>query len=226
MRKSFWKTLLSSESLIEEAKNDSLRMLDAGQEMFNICLHALHEQSEKGVLTKVARMDKALNGLQREVRKKVFEHLVISRGRDLLTGLQLTSIVIDLERIGDYNKNVAELLDIFPMEMSWDHYDEIFDQVRENTLEQFDYTRMALGEDDEKAARKMIRRYDVISKMCDGVLADLASDPDEEVDTIEKRFLALVLIMRYLKRVNAHLKNIATSVVNPFHDIGFRPGAV
>jgi phosphate transport system protein len=200
-------------------------MLDAGQEMFNIVLHALHEQSEKGVLGKVARMDKALNGLQREVRKKVYEHLVISRGRDLLTGLQLTSIVIDLERIGDYNKNMAELLEIFPMEMSWDEYDETFEKVRENTLEQFDYTRMALAEDDEKAARQMIRRYDRISKACDGVLAELASD-EAEGDTIEKRFLALVLIMRYLKRLNAHLKNIATSVVNPFHDIGFRPGAM
>ena len=225
MRKSFWKTLLSSESLIEEAKSDSLRMLDAGQEMFNIVLHALQEQSEKGVLAKVARMDKALNSLQREVRKKVFEHLVISRGRDLLTGLQLTSIVIDLERIGDYNKNMAELLEIFPREMSWDQYDKTFEKVRENTLDQFECTRMALGEDDEKAARQMIRRYDRISKSCDGVLADLASSQADE-DTIEKRFLALVLIMRYLKRVNAHLKNIATSVVNPFHDIGFRPGAM
>ena len=35
-----------------------------------------------------------------------------------------------------------------------------------------------------------------------------------------------VLIMRYFKRVNAHLKNSATSVINPFHEIGFRPGAI
>ena len=225
MRKSFWKTLLSSESLIEEAKSDSLRMLDAGQEMFNIVLHAMHEQSEKGVLAKVARMDKALNSLQRDVRKKVFEHLVISRGRDLLTGLQLTSIVIDLERIGDYNKNMAELLEVFPNRLNWDDYDETFDKVRVGTLEQFECTRRALAGDDEESARKMIRRYDLISKTCDGVLSDLASSHADE-DTIEKRFLGLVLIMRYLKRVNAHLKNIATSVVNPFHDIGFRPGAL
>jgi hypothetical protein len=28
--------------------------------------------------------------------------------------------------------------------------------------------------------------------------------------------------MRYLKRVSAHLKNVASSVVNPYHRIGFR----
>ncbi|MBW2264496.1 MAG: hypothetical protein JRG91_21225 [Deltaproteobacteria bacterium] len=79
MKKSFWKTLLSSESLIEEAKQDSLRMLDAGQEMFHVVLHGMHEEREAGARQKVTRMDKALNNLQREVRKKVYEHLVVSR---------------------------------------------------------------------------------------------------------------------------------------------------
>ena len=32
----------------------------------------------------------------------------------------------------------------------------------------------------------------------------------------------LALYIRYLKRVCAHLRNISTSIVNPFHRIGFR----
>jgi len=28
--------------------------------------------------------------------------------------------------------------------------------------------------------------------------------------------------LRYLKRVSAHLKNVATSVVNPYHRIGYK----
>ena len=32
----------------------------------------------------------------------------------------------------------------------------------------------------------------------------------------------LAIYLRYLKRVSAHLKNVATSVVNPYHRIGFR----
>jgi phosphate uptake regulator len=225
MKPSFWKTLLASESLIEDAKADSLRMLDAGQEMFNVVLHVMKERREKGVRQQVARMDKSLNNLQREVRKKVYEHLVISRARDLATGLQLTSIVIDLERIGDYTKNMAELLDLFPDEMNWEPYQDQFEQVRAATLELFELTRRALADDDEEAARKMIKKYDRISKICDGTLEDVM-EAQMDSPTVEKRFLSLVLIMRYLKRVNAHLKNIATSVVNPFHEIGFRPGAV
>jgi hypothetical protein len=30
------------------------------------------------------------------------------------------------------------------------------------------------------------------------------------------------LYLRYLKRMSAHVKNVATSIVNPFHRIGFR----
>ncbi len=224
-KKSFWKALLSSENLMEEAKQDSLRMLDAGLEMFHVVMHGMHEEREAGTQAKVARMDKALNNLQRDVRKKVYEHLVISRNRDLILGLQLTSIVIDLERIGDYTKNMAELLELFPEEMNWKPYDRKFESVRKSTLEQFECTRLALADEDEKAARKMIKRYDGISKTCDGMLTELMKSQADE-PSIEKRFVALVLIMRYLKRVNAHLKNIATSVVNPFHEIGFRPGAV
>ena len=70
----------------------------------------------------------------------------------------------------------------------------------------------------------MDRNGHKLSKTCDSVLT--ASFESEDGDIIEKRFLGLVLIMRYFKRVNAHLKNSATSVINPFHEIGFRPGAI
>jgi hypothetical protein len=34
---------------------------------------------------------------------------------------------------------------------------------------------------------------------------------------------ALALYTRWLKRINSHLRNITTSVVNPFDRIGFEP---
>lgn len=225
MKKSFWKYLLSSESLIDEAKSDSVRMLDAGLEMFNLVLHVLHEGGDRDTRRKVAAMDKALNNLQRDIRKKVYEHLVLSRSKDLLTGLQLTSIVIDLERIGDYTKNMAELIDMFPDKTDWSPYEKKFEQVKTKTLKQFESTRKALVEQDEQAARQVLKRYDKISKTCDSMLTEIIAARLGET-TVEKRFLGLVLIMRYLKRVNAHLKNTVTSVINPFHEIGFRPGAV
>ena len=34
---------------------------------------------------------------------------------------------------------------------------------------------------------------------------------------------SVALYARYLKRVGAHLKNITTTIVNPFEDIGYKP---
>jgi hypothetical protein len=34
--------------------------------------------------------------------------------------------------------------------------------------------------------------------------------------------VTVALHLRFLKRVSAHLKNVATSVVNPYYRIGFR----
>ena len=47
-------------------------------------------------------MDKKINSFERDVRRKVMTHLAISGSQDLGSGLILTSVVIDIERIGDY----------------------------------------------------------------------------------------------------------------------------
>jgi hypothetical protein len=35
--------------------------------------------------------------------------------------------------------------------------------------------------------------------------------------------VSLAMYFRWLKRINSHLRNITTSVVNPFDRIGFEP---
>ena len=47
---------------------------------------------------------------------------------------------------------------------------------------------------------------------------------DEEADSVQRSAICLVILMRYIKRVASHLKNVCSAVVNPFHQIGFRPG--
>jgi phosphate uptake regulator len=48
------------------------------------------------------------------VRRKVLRYLAIAGTVDLVPGLVLTGIVIDIERIGDYTKNIAELATTYP----------------------------------------------------------------------------------------------------------------
>ena len=39
----------------------------------------------------------------------------------------------------------------------------------------------------------------------------------------QKEAAAVTLYARYLKRVGGHLKNITTTMLNPYEEIGYRP---
>ena len=56
-----------------------------------------------------------------------------------------------------------------------------------------------------------------VRRICDTVLEDLF-----KIERLDKnRAMVCALYARYLKRVSAQLKNIATSVVQPFDQIGY-----
>ena len=52
-------------------------------------------------------------------------------------------------------------------------------------------------------------------------LSDLILEKDKTLKPGDA--VALALYFRWLKRTNAHLRNITTSVVNPFDRIGYQP---
>ena len=71
--------------------------------------------------------------------------------------------------------------------------------------------------DRDKAQRAMDMHFQ-ISEKCDRMFEELASE--RELDT--EYAVIYTLLARYLKRVSSHLKNIASSAVNPFPKMGFR----
>ena len=223
MFRGLWEFLKNKENLLDDATVDCLMMLATGKEMFRIVTYALEQETDRKVRERVAAMDIQVNHEQEKVRKKVLEHLAISRRSGLLRSLQLTAMVIDLERIGDYGKNLAELVDVLPAKLQFGAYRKRYEMVQESTLELFDLTRDTIRDDDEILARQVVDRYDVISKTCDGTVMELIEKLGDG-DTVNKSELGLALLLRYTKRVAAHLKNIATSVSNPYHRIGRRPG--
>ncbi len=59
-----------------------------------------------------------------------------------------------------------------------------------------------------------------IARRTDEILATLIGHDDTGLPC--KEAVTTALYVRFLKRVSAHLMNIASSVVNPFDRIGFR----
>ncbi len=212
---------LGKRTLIEDARQEAVLMLTTDRRMFDLVLMAVREEVQEHLRSRIAAMDKEVNEKQREVRKKVFAHLSISRGKDLQQGLELITAVIDLERLGDYTKNIAELVEMAPGELRFGEHEEAFQKVEALSIGVFNLTTAAFVKQDLEAARQAMSSYDQLSMLCDTTLAKLVGDLKDQ-DSMAKNDVVLVLLLRYLKRVAAHLKNIASILVNPFHRIGYR----
>ena len=84
-------------------------MLEADREMFLAAASSLREHDDARIELDIYARDQMINAYEREVRRKVFTHLTLNRESSLHAGLVLVSVVIDIERIGDFTKNIVEL---------------------------------------------------------------------------------------------------------------------
>ena len=210
-----------SENLLVLARNEAILMLELGQEMFHIVTEAITGESLPELVEEISKMDKNLNKIHRRARRKIFEHLSFSGTRDLFSSLVVLSVVNDAERIGDYNKNIGEVVELLPRSLNLKPYDKSVNDIWKGTMDYFTKTLDAFRDDDLQVAAQILKEYDQISNQCDGLIREIIKGDDK--DSIRKDFVALVLLLRYFKRVNAHLKNVASTIINPFHRIGYRP---
>ncbi len=222
MLERLWKLMQEQENLVVEARRRAVAMLKTTHEMFTSVIQALKDH-EAGGRGRVADIDKVINHEQRAVRRMVFEHLALSSGRDLLEGLRLVTVVIDIERIGDISKNIEELFEMFPRGIDLGQRADEYAEIERNALQCFEQTLLCFGDADEGAGREAIKHYEVVARLCEKQLRDVMTH-DLEKDTVQRSDLGLVILLRYVKRTCGHLKNISSAVVNPFDRIGFKDG--
>lgn len=215
-----FKTLFSpwrGDYLLNQALNETEQMLSEVEKMFSFALGVLMEGKPDRM--DIYKMDRSVNQYEIDIRKKVLEHLTINPKQDITASLVLTSIVIDIERIGDFSKNLIELAHMYPEKLEKSKYVEDIKEIETEVLENFRMTKRIFSEADAEKGRQLMGRHAQLAKRCDRMLEELIND-----DKISpKEAVAFTLLTRYLKRVSAHLKNVASSVVNPFHRIGFKP---
>lgn len=70
-------------------------------------------------------------------------------------------------------------------------------------------------------ALELLDEYAWVNDVCDDTVKAVVKEKDSNISPGDAS--ALVLYVRWLKRINSHLRNITTSVVNPFDRIGFQP---
>ena len=213
--------IFKKDTLMNRAYQRSFEMLDITQAMFIEAKESLRQREDSEIDLGIKETDKKVNSYEREVRRMVINHLVVIGPVDLPSGLVLISIIIDIERIGDYAKNMVELALDHPGKLHGGEFEERISRIEEGLGDNFIQTKKCFEEADANIALELLEKYAWVNDACDEIVTDVVKEKDEHIKP--GYAAALVLYTRWLKRINSHLRNITTSVVNPFDRIGFQP---
>ncbi|MCJ7579964.1 MAG: PhoU domain-containing protein [Candidatus Aminicenantes bacterium] len=216
-----WIEIFKKDTLLDRAFKRSYEMLDLTRDMFIKSRESLRQMEDCQIDINVRDKDLEINKYEREVRRDVFNHLAVRGTFNLPSGLALISIIIDIERLGDYSKNMVELAKEHPGKLTGGKFEEEIKKIGNDVTDQFDITKHCLENDDPVEGKAQLEKYFYINKACDRLVYALVREEDPNIRAGDA--VALGLYIRWLKRINSHLRNITTSIVNPFDRIGFEP---
>ncbi len=212
--------LFNKDNLMKQAFDASVDMLKTDHEMFLESVRTLRESDTAELQFDLYEKDRQINAYERDVRRKVMTHLAITGATELAMGIRLVSIVIDIERIGDYTKNIVELAINHPKRLQLGKFESEVAAIESRVKVNFDTLIKAFYEQDSKLAREIMSTHQKeVSSVCDRIVTGLVRG--ESRDLCIQTASAMVMYLRFIKRIHSHLKNIASSIVNPVDRIGY-----
>jgi phosphate uptake regulator len=211
--------LLRKDNLQVQALSECFEMVDMCHEMVMASVESLRNREDASVDIDIYAMDKKLNSFERDVRRKVMTHLSLGHTEDLASGLVLVSVVIDLERIGDYSKNIYDLAVNHPGKLHGGPLEDRVLRIEKTALEHLTESVKDFKSGDIAEARRLMQHYkeDISGQSSEIVKAIVTGG----VEMSSRDSAALALYVRYLKRISAHSRNLISSLVNPFDRIGY-----
>ncbi len=214
--------LWKSEDLLSQAWDESYKMMMLSNEIFTQAIKYLREGENQDIIKALKKRDVEINIFQRDVRRKVVTHYAISQDiDDLPNGLVLLNMVVDVERVGDYTKNILDLALNHPNIIKSEEFSEDLYHVEQEVISRFSKTIEAIHTQDADVAQSMMVSYkETLTSISDDIVNGCISGEITLGD--ESKTVSLALYARYLKRIGAHLKNITTVLVNPFDAVGYK----
>ena len=202
----FFKEILNlwkSENLLSQAWDETSEMMSLSHEMFEEAIYNMREGVKRKKLIKLKKRDKEINNYQKEVRKKVITHFSITKNiNEIPSGMVLLSLIIDVERLGDYTKNILDLAINYDKKII---SEDLLPELREIEVvieKRFKKTLKAVNQQSEDRANLLLNTYekdialasDKIVNSC--ISGDLLFE-NNQISTV------VSLYSRYLKRVGA-----------------------
>lgn len=164
--------------------------------------------------------DQAINQLEQKIRRQVVSRVTLSSPTHRTRLLAFLSLVKDVERLGDYAKNLVEAAELLPRPPPGNGVPEDLAQIRSEVEAILDEAHSVLDCSDEKRAWILLDRGYRVSVRCDALVASLARSSLSAAVAVPSALAA-----RYYKRVAKHLMNLLSSVVMPLDRIGYYDGS-
>ena len=167
----------------------------------------------------VFKRDKRIHKQMIKIRRRLVSRLAMQDpGADVPTALIFMNAVKDAERIGDYGKNIYELSEMMPDDPDMDLFRAWLGPRAERINVLVERTRKAFADSDDGESARVIADSRQLGRECEDAIREITA-----TITDVRTAVALVLALRFFKRVSSHLSNIATTVVMPvdlldFHD--------
>jgi len=212
--------LWNDESPLKELFKRFDEMVVIARDMFERSTEPLLDPANaEASRSQLVKMDSKLNTLQQVIRRDIVTHISVHGCTDIIPCLLLVSLIKDAERIGDYCKNIDEIIRKAP-QLADDPLKPTLIEMRGRTVEWLSQTKKAFDGIDKELARRTRESAYQQEKECDRLMWDLAQDNGG------RNAVAVALVIRFFKRVAAHLGNICTAVTMPFDKLDYfeKPG--
>jgi phosphate uptake regulator len=214
-----WRELFGGQRTgLERVREQLLDMLTIDRRTFDLACRPLLEGADPVIARhEVSESDHQVNELVQEVRRQLVVH-ASARGDlgDMPALLLYMSIVKDIERIGDYAKNILDIASAGgDLSAEADDYEDLA-RHRERTSALIDEVRRVFAAQDVATATRLLTEWG-------GVSRELDQRVDMLVVTDAPGHVAVprALFYRYLKRIIGHLLNILTALVMPLDKLDF-----
>lgn len=191
-------------------------MLAHDRHEFGLAMSALQgEVRAEEVNAELRATDKKVNQLEREIRRELVVHSSVFGGIESPAVLIYMSVVKDIERVGDYAKNLLDLardgadLTKAPDAEQWRRLTEEISSYMTDAGRAFQAR-------DERQSRVLRQQGDRLLNLFDEGVSDLVRREDPGAQAV-----ARALTHRYLKRIVAHLMNLLSAVIMPMDRLDY-----
>lgn len=201
---------------LEAAEGKLVQMLADDRHSFDVATSALLTGADTSIVGPDLReSDARVNAAERELRQALVVHASVHGTSRVAAILVYMSVVKDVERIGDYAKNIFDVAAQGVDLSSAPDRDQLI-TYRDRISSMISEASTIFADDDREQAAAFIGEADVLLDEFDSHVSALVVTEHPGREAVPR-----ALLFRYYKRIVAHLMNLLSAVVMPLDRLDY-----